>query len=214
MKTIFKYSLYLFLLIATLSAQEDQSVTGFIDTDQNGINDQFADANGDGINDVDGAPYVHSFQFEDKNRDGLNDLWIDADGDGVNDLLNQFQKQTWVDMDGDGIRDEGAGMLYGKALRVHVLDTNQDGLNDITGARITNESLGGYRYGQVDEEAGLSRRFSELDGTGQDDASSRRSDFERGRDNAIDVFIDQDGDGIADERGLGREKTRKKGRSN
>jgi hypothetical protein len=213
MKKLFKYLFYLFLLTAILPAQETQQPTGFVDADQDGVNDRFADANGDGVNDVDGTPYAHPFEFEDKNRDGLNDLWIDADGDGVNDLLNQFQQQSWIDMDGDGLRDEGTGLLRGKSLRAHVLDMNQDGVNDITGMRISNESLGGYRYGQVDEESGLRRQFRESGDDGQGNESSRNSRLQQGEDRAMDIFIDQDGDGIADERGLGRERTRKKSRS-
>ena len=54
-------------------AQEDHPF-GFEDTDRNGINDHFADANGDGVNDVDGQPYTHNFKFEDKDKDGKNDL--------------------------------------------------------------------------------------------------------------------------------------------
>lgn len=213
MKRIFRYTIYLFLLTVSLSAQEIQPVTGFVDTDQDGINDRFADANGDGINDVDGTSYAHPFKFEDKNRDGLNDLWIDADGDGVNDLLNYFQNQNWIDMDGDGLRDEGTVMLRGKSLRAHVLDMNQDGINDITGLRISNESLGGYRFGRVDEESGLSRRLGESGDDGQEQDLSGEGRLQRSRNRDMDVFIDQDGDGIADERGLGRETSRKKSRN-
>jgi hypothetical protein len=213
MKKLFKTLLYWFLLTAILQAQETQPPTGFIDADHDGINDRFADANGDGVNDVDGKPYAHPFEFEDKNRDGLNDLWVDVDGDGVNDLLNQFQQQSWIDMDGDGLRDEGAGVLRGKSLRAHVLDMNQDGLNDVTGMRISDESLGGYRLGQVDEESGLRRQFRESVDDGQGNESSRNNRLQREGDRAVDIFIDQDGDGIADERGLGRERTRNKSRS-
>ncbi|MBN1782626.1 hypothetical protein JW948_15935 [bacterium] len=187
---------------------------GFEDADQNGINDLFCDADGDGVNDVNGQSYAHSFKFEDKNQDGRNDLWADADGDGVNDLLNRFQNaQPWMDMDGDGIQDEGAGVLRGQALKAHVLDMNRDGKNDITGENVTDTSLGGYRYGSVDEENGVSgRSFVDTDGDGLYD---RISGSGTGRQSArgVDVFIDQDGDGIADERGLDRLRARQKAKS-
>jgi len=213
MKTWIKIVLLTFLLISLTGQAQDQSPVGFEDADQNGVNDHFADADGDGVNDVNGQAYAHAFQFRDSNGDGKNDLWADADGDGVNDLLHQFGKDAWVDMDGDGIQDEGSGMLNGKALRQHVLDMNQDGKNDVTGDKITGSSLGGFKYGRVDEESGiLDRGYVDADGDGRNDRSANGTSVgQQGR--AMDVFIDRDGDGIADGRGLSRSGKKSRGKS-
>lgn len=215
MKTIIKTGLALLFIAAIGWSQEDAMVAGFVDSNHDGINDKFRDANGDGVNDVDGRPYPHDFKFQDKDGDGHNDLWEDADGDGVNDLLSKYQMaQHWVDMDGDGIQDENSGMLRENALKSHVLDTNRDGKNDITGAEITNESLGGFKYGQVDEEAGIrDRGFIDADGDGMNDRSSSATGVDRGQSRGMDVFIDQDGDGISDDRGLGRLRVKQKEKS-
>ncbi|MBN2105715.1 hypothetical protein JW835_16880 [bacterium] len=213
MKTIL-YIIFAYFLLYAFSWGQENMIVGFEDTDHNGVNDHFADADGDGMNDVDGRPYEHTFQFQDKNKDGKNDLWADADGDGVNDLLSHFQKKAWIDINGDGIQDEGTGVLRGQALKKHVLDTNQDNINDITGERITSTSLGGYKLGRVNEENGMpDRGFLGNDGDRMNDRSAAGvSENQRGRD--MDVFIDQDGDGIADGRGLGRFKTKQRGKNN
>lgn len=214
MKKNIKTGFILFLLTAFVWSQETSPVSGFVDSDHDGINDQFQDANGDGINDVNGQPYPHDFKYQDRDNDGHNDLWADADGDGVNDLLANFQgSQRWVDMDGDGIMDEGSGMLRGNALKAQVLDSNGDGKNDITGEEITRESLGGYKYGQVDEESGIrDRGFVDADGDGMNDRSAYGTTINRGQSQGVDVFIDLDGDGISDDRGLGRLRAKEKGR--
>lgn len=199
-----------------LSAQQpgvSAAIAGFTDRNQDGINDRFTDADGNGINDVTGTAYPHTFRFIDQDGDGVNDVWRDADGDGVNDLLGEIQKRQmqWIDRDGDGIMDEEAGNLRGRALRVHVLDVDQDGKNDITGFVYTGRELGGYRYGFVDEENGISdSAFMDADGDGMNDRfADRDKGHGQGRPH-IDVFIDEDGDGIADDRGLGRLRGRGK----
>lgn len=84
------------------------------DDDNDGKNDSFRDANGDGINDISGKPYRHHFRF------------IDADGDGIND--------NFRDSDGNGINDS-PGKRKGKQDHVplHVIDFDEDGFNDVTG---------------------------------------------------------------------------------
>ena len=58
---------------------------GFVDANQDGINDNFIDADGDGVCDLTGLP-VGSGGFIDVNEDGVNDNFVDADGDGLCDL--------------------------------------------------------------------------------------------------------------------------------
>ena len=195
----------IFLCLQVVQGQtgDDSAHPGFVDSDRNGINDRFCDADGDGVNDVTGEAYPHHFQFRDENGDGVNDLWTDADGDGVNDLLSRFGRSAWIDLDGDGILDSGSGQLRGKALRAHVLDMDGDGKNDITGAAVTDDDVQGYKYGQMNEEKGsLDRGFTDLDGDGMNDRNTGQGSGQgTGR---MDHFVDQDGDGIADERGWGR----------
>lgn len=158
---------------------------GFVDTDKDGINDRFHDANGDGINDVTGKPYPHRFGFRDDNKDRINDLFVDRDGDGVNDLGVRF-----VDTDKDGIND-------------NVIDVDRDRINDITGHRYRDRALDGGRYGCVNEEKEEYRSgFIDEDGDGIDDREQGGKVGRRG-DTMHDYFIDEDGDGICDGREIG-----------
>jgi hypothetical protein len=159
---------------------------GYVDADQNGINDRFCDAQGDGVNDVTGKAYAHYFGYTDRDGDGINDLFRDVDGDGVNDLDARVEHR-----DGDG-------------RCVNVVDGDGDGRNDVTGEAYGTD-LGGWRHGLVDEERGA--RVAELidvDADGADD----RWETGRGRGHVgVDVFVDEDGDGIADGRLVcGRQK--------
>ena len=166
---------------------------GFVDADQNGINDRFCDAQGDGVNDVTGKGYAHRFGYADRNGDGVNDLFADADGDGVNDLDARA-----TDQDGDGRCD-------------NVIDGDDDGRNDVTGEPYGTD-LGGWRHGLVDEERGeRAAQFVDADADGADD----RWETGRGREHmAADVFVDEDGDGIADGRMVyGRQMPGSMGRS-
>jgi len=195
------------LTVLTLSSSYAQSakVVGFVDKNRDGINDLFADANGDGINDVSGRPYPHNFKFVDKNKDGVNDIWIDADGDGVNDLLAKFAAKQirWIDINGDGIMDKQTVRLTGKSLKAHVLDVNNDGKNDITGISYTDTDLLGSRYGKVDEAAGITDpAFVDKDGDGKNDNFKTNYSTDSKWHNTTDRFIDIDGDGMADDRGL------------
>ena len=71
----------------------ERKFTGFVDKNDDGINDNFFDADGDGRNDRDQKEYPHKFLFLDHNKDNINDLWIDRDGDGVNDLSSKLDDQ-------------------------------------------------------------------------------------------------------------------------
>ena len=155
---------------------------GFVDKDKNGINDLFADANGDGINDVTDKPYTHRFKFADKDENKINDLFVDADGDGVNDL-----KIVFVDADSDGIND-------------NVVDTDRNRINDITGLRYSRKSLRGYKFGFIKEERELMRGFIDEDGDGLPDLRQMRMRGAGPPPAGHDQFIDRDGDGIDDRR--------------
>ena len=192
---------------ASITAQTTQNVTGYKDANRDGINDLFADADGNGINDFGGNSYSLPFEFKDENQDGVHDLWKDADGDGVNDYLGEIlmQMSRWQDTDSDGIRDRVQGSLRGSELMQHVLDADNDGVNDITGQTYNGRDIFGYRYGNVDEEAGMiDVNFTDNNVDGMNDhfmTPERQTDFNHGR---MDRFFDADGDGIADDRGLQR----------
>ena len=161
-------------------SESKATVRGYVDKDRDGVNDLFADANGDGVDDVSGEPYPHRFGFADVDEDGVNDLFVDADGDGVNDRDGSF-----TDRDEDGTCD-------------NVIDHDRDGVNDITGAKYTEKSLQGERYGRVDESRGLThRRFVDEDGDGMHDL---RPTGPGGPRTGMDQFVDEDGDGIHDGR--------------
>lgn len=215
---------FCFIHINLLFSQtNDQSpIIGYQDSDYDGFNDLFRDANGDGINDVTSQPYQHHFKFEDKNKDGLNDLWIDRDGDGVNDLMfvqlkrKGIRSETpWVDRDGDGIQDPGIEPRYKVALNEFVLDMNHDGKNDITGIEFKKDNTMGYRFGCIDEDRDKEiKKFLDKNGDGMHDRFANRlsQDLEmHGKGRQYDYFIDKDGDGISDGRGFERFGKQKKG---
>jgi hypothetical protein len=58
------------------------------------------DANGDGIADNTGMPYMMGFGWVDTDGDGINDIFVDADGDGVNDLTGRGYRMGFA-MDAD-----------------------------------------------------------------------------------------------------------------
>lgn len=192
---------FLFWIPSVSTAQDAPPRAGFIDRNGDGRNDWFQDADGDGVNDMDGRPYPHEFEYRDEDRDGRNDLWADSDGDGVNDRLADIQRSGthWVDRDGDGILD-AVRPLRGRALKAHVLDADHDGRNDITLQPYSGSDLGGYRFGNIIEESGTEDpHYRDLDGDGMND--NDRFGQEQGR--QMDRFLDSDGDGIADDRGFG-----------
>jgi len=184
-KPLLRSAVALLLFVAFAGAQPNSQPRGFIDMDRNGVNDWFRDVNGDGINDVDGQPYPHSYRFIDANNDGHNDLFSDADGDGVNDL-----NAHWNDRDGDGWCED-------------IIDTNRDWINDITGNRYNRRLLGGGRYGFIIEETRQQvHNYRDQDGDGQDDRMQRQ----QGKQPVMDRFIDADGDGVCDQRGFNQHR--------
>lgn len=173
-------------LMAFAQTASDLKPRGFIDLNNDGINDWFCDANGDGINDIDNQPYRHTFQFQDRNGDGINDLFVDKDGDGVNDLVTGF-----VDLDGDGWND-------------NVIDCNHDWINDITGLRYNRRNPGGGRYGFIWEERGGISRGAHNAERDENAPGSPSPNMQHRR--GVDQFIDTDGDGINDNRGFDRHR--------
>ena len=91
---------------------------GFADANHDGVNDLFRDVDGDGIDDVTGNLYLHLFPYCDNDHDGKNDYWQDADGDGRNDLYRP-------------------GKRIGDYFLMLNLDGDDNGLNDVTGKRVT-----------------------------------------------------------------------------
>ena len=168
-----------FVAAATIAAAADVPgspvpTVGWVDRDRDQRHDLFRDANGDGVNDVDGHPYAHPFAWLDTDGDRLNDRYRDDDGDGVNDLATDFR-----DDDGDGLND-------------NVLDMDRDGRNDVTGLAFTRDDLHGDRYGPVRESA----LWLDEDGDGFPDVQVGPGS--EGREGLQDRFLDRDGDGLAD----------------
>ncbi|MCF7885608.1 MAG: hypothetical protein K9M80_03850, partial [Candidatus Marinimicrobia bacterium] len=118
-----------------------------------GINDNFQDADGDGVNDL-------SAKYIDNNSDGKNDNVIDQNGDWINDITGLiYNKRTargsrygfvleelgqkvkkYADTDGDGHFDEhpgrgsGQGRGRGKGFDKFI-DEDGDGIADGKGFR-------------------------------------------------------------------------------
>jgi len=123
------------VLTGTVSAQEraPEEPLKYIDENKDGMNDLFRDADGNGINDINGKSYKHNFRFIDKNGDGINDVFRDANGDGENDLsfketgAGKSQYKKFLDADSDGVNDiEGSARMSKGIFR----DENGDGIDD------------------------------------------------------------------------------------
>lgn len=148
---------------------------GFLDENIDGINDGFRDREGDGVNDLTGAPYRHNFDFRDADADGINDLFVDADGDGENDIAVPLA-------DGPD-----------SSLVVRFIDGDDDGLNDVLGPC----RWSGRDFGFVDESRGEEIPFVDEDGDGLNDLFLTRR-----MPSGYAPFVDSDGDGVQDNRTL------------
>ena len=164
---------------------------GYIDEDGDGVNDNFTDANGDGICDQGrryaGYSYMQELGFVDEDGDGVNDLFVDADGDGINDLTEHVYGRGFgfIDEDGDGIND-------------HFRDVDGDWICYISGVTFS------HGFGFVDENGdGVNDRFVDSDGDGVNDIGRRPYTAMPGwvdldNDGVNDYFSDTNGDGVND----------------
>ena len=167
---------------------------GWIDEDGDSINDNFADADGDGICDnghhYAGYAYHMDLGYIDANpRDGRNDHFLDSDGDGVNDLTGHAYGFGFgfidEDEDGDGVNDR-------------FLDANGDGICDLTGMPYQ------HPFGWADENNdGINDRFTDKNGDGVNEITETRYVAMPGwvdlnADGLNDFFADANGDGIND----------------
>lgn len=132
-------ALSLFLLPLAAPAQESERPAprpevGFVDADNDGVNDRFTDADGDGVNDIDG-------RASDEDADGIPDNVVDADGDGRNDITglryshrtlmggrfgrideSRHHRPPFIDEDGDGLPDRRPADRF--------IDADGDGISD------------------------------------------------------------------------------------
>ncbi|MEA1984063.1 MAG: hypothetical protein U9N13_00235 [Euryarchaeota archaeon] len=76
--------------------------TGYMDTDNDGVCDNFVDEDGDGIND--------DRNFIDADNDGVCDSFVDEDGDGLNDNRKGYGQGNG---NGNMHRHGGNGGQYG-----------------------------------------------------------------------------------------------------
>lgn len=168
---------------------------GWIDADNDGKNDNFADANGDGVCDSGhsyaGYPYLMDLGFTDADRNGINDRFADADGDGINDLSRHAYGQGFGFIDGnnDGIND-------------NFRDADGDGICDISGIPYS------HPFGFADaNNDGINDRFIDADGDGINDLNGRifiamPGWVDLNDDGVHDFFGDANGDGIDDVMGM------------
>ena len=149
----------------------------------------------------------------DRDDDGRHDTFCDANGDGVNDLDARPYAHGfgWLDQDGDGLNDwfrdaDGDGVNDLETTfrdRNHdgqddnVLDADRDGRNDVTGLAYARDNLHGEAFGRIDDGQ-LAAEWIDEDGDGFADEPGRL----RHRHGREDRFVDRDGDGMADGRWL------------
>ena len=112
---------------------------GWVDENNDGINDRFIDENGDGLNDLAVGPYA-----EQSDSYGYMSRHQDANGDGIDDMTGMPYRNGfgWIDENSDGINDVFA-------------DANGDGVNDyfelsLRRWRLPNESKLPERYGNAE----------------------------------------------------------------
>ncbi len=87
---------------------------GWVDENEDGVNDRLIDADGDGINDLSQGPFAAMpFHY------GFTRGHVDVEGDGIDDT-NGFSYHHgfgWVDADGDGVNDL-TGHHYDRGFRM------------------------------------------------------------------------------------------------
>ena len=175
------------------------------DADNDGKNDLFRDANGDGINDVTGKPYQHHFKFVDSNNDGKNDVFQDDDGNGFNDLaendkgMKEAITHIVIDFDNDGINDVTGEKYLPEIGNRRFIDEDGDGINDTVTDKEKSSPQELARDLSMD-------RFVDEDGDGINDIVTVEESTlqDPGSESDKDRFVDEDGDGINDGRSFGR----------
>jgi hypothetical protein len=126
----------------------DGQVDNFVDTNQNGISDQFEPTLGG-----------HALPLPDSDGDGVdNHRDLDSDGDGISDVresggadANGDGRQDGADADHDGIADAAAGSAPGG----HALprpDTDGDGTIDALDLDSDNDGISDSREGSFDSD--------------------------------------------------------------
>ncbi|MGK2944847.1 MAG: hypothetical protein ACSLFC_08925 [Desulfuromonadales bacterium] len=201
---------------------------GWVDENGDGINDNFSDADGDGICDQGrhfaGYAYHMNQGYVDANNDGLNDHFIDENGDGINDLNGRSYgfgfgfiddnpkdgiNDRFVDADGDGICDL-TGMPYqhpfgwsdgnSDGVNDRFTDVDGDGINDVTGTPYV--AMPGWADLDGNERNDF---FADANGDGVNDLGTVTAPYGHGYgwvdengDGINDRFIDADGDGLND----------------
>jgi hypothetical protein len=198
----------------------DPSYPGFVDANNDGVNDVF-DADGDGIinskdldSDNDGIPDLIEAGGIDTNGDGRVDTLTDTDGDGLAntyDVTNGGVNIANLDTDGDGIPN------------FKDLDSDNDGIPDVVEARGTDVDNDGKIDGYTDTDGdGLAQSVdgdANNDGTAENTAAAliitstaggtpgRPASYPRANQDANGLpnpyDLDSDGDGILDSREAG-----------
>ncbi|MBF2022615.1 MAG: DUF4114 domain-containing protein, partial [Hydrococcus sp. C42_A2020_068] len=152
---------------------------GGVDTNGDGIIDNFVDSNSDGIADrVSSSTGGTPLSLPDTDGDGIRDFQdLDSDNDGITDVI----EAGGVDTNGDGIID-------------NFVDSNGDGLADSVAP-----ATGGTPLSAPDSDGDGIRDFQDLDsdGDGQFDLVEAGG-VDANNDGKVDNFSDSNGDGLAD----------------
>ena len=169
----------------------DNFIEGMIDTDDDGFPDSFPEGWID--NDGDGIPDGYPEGWVDTDGDGIPDDYpfgmMDTDGDGIPDSF----PLGWVDNDDDGIPD-GYPEWYDPADYYGMIDTDGDNIPDsYPYGWVDNDGDGipdGYPYGWVDnDDDGIPDGYPE--GWVDNDGDGIPDDYPY-------AWVDNDGDGIPD----------------
>lgn len=173
---------------------EDTTYPGFVDSNMDGINDNFdldldgipnhfdPDANGDGLPDIYGAG---GGAYDTSPVDGIIDEMLDSDGDGIPDIVD-VDATMGTDNDFDGI-DDAYDVTYTMGT-----DADGDGIDDATDPDDDNDGL----YEGLDtDESGTPLTVKDTDEDGYLDYLDFDADGD-GIPNSTEGSADNDGDGI------------------
>ncbi|MCB1754195.1 MAG: OmpA family protein [Gammaproteobacteria bacterium] len=168
--------------------------SGGSDSDNNGLVDNFSDADGDGVADDPGVLTPAA----DTDGDGTEDrLDPDADGDGIDDSV-----EGTVDSDGDGLADfldtdsDADGIADSDEGTV---DTDADGIADFRDTDSDADGIADSDEGTVDTDGDGIADFRDTDSDADGIADSDEGNIDSDGDGVADFRdSDSDGDGIAD----------------